>query len=107
MNHIQKTQITVTLLSIFSTAAFGADQSQSQQRGSHQGPPPEAYTACTGKNAGDKSQFTNPWGDAVVGTCEIGRGSDGDKLVLRPDHNKRNQGQGNSKTQGSKGKQIR
>lgn len=47
----------------------------------HQGPPPEAYTACEGKSAGDSAQFVSPHGDTVCGTCE----SDGDRLVLRPD----------------------
>ncbi|SEH07003.1 hypothetical protein [Candidatus Venteria ishoeyi] len=45
------------------------------------GPPPEAYTACENKNAGDTSQFKSPRGDTVSGTCEDQNGT----LVLRPD----------------------
>jgi two-component system sensor histidine kinase CpxA len=47
-----------------------------------QGPPPEAYSACEGKSAGDEAQFARPRGEMVTGTCE----KEGDRLVLRPDH---------------------
>lgn len=47
-----------------------------------QGPPPEAYTACEGKSAGDTAEFESPHGDTVTGTCE----EQGDQLVLRPDN---------------------
>lgn len=47
-----------------------------------QGPPPEAYSACEGKNAGDVAQFTDPRGETVTGTCE----QQDDRLALRPDH---------------------
>jgi len=50
----------------------------------HRRPPPEAYSACEGKNAGDTAEFVSPRGDTVTGTCELER--DGDRLVLRPDH---------------------
>ena len=45
------------------------------------GPPPEAYTACEGKNAGDTAQFENRRGETVSGTCENHNGI----LVLRPE----------------------
>ena len=51
-------------------------------RGGHDGPPPEAYSACEGKSAGGAAQFVNPHGDTVSGTCEAD--PDG-KLVLRPE----------------------
>jgi hypothetical protein len=46
------------------------------------GPPPEAYTACEGKCAGDTAEFESPHGDTVTGTCV----EDGNRLVLRPDN---------------------
>ena len=70
-----------------------ANKNSGKQRGSggggQQGPPPEAFTACEGKKAGDKAEFTSPRGDTVSGTCE----QDGDKLVLRPDNPPRGGGQ--------------
>jgi len=46
------------------------------------GPPPEAYTACEGKAAGDKAEFANPHGDTVTGTCK----KQGERLFLVPDN---------------------
>ncbi len=57
-------------------------QSSNQQRRS---PPPEAYTACEGKTAGDTAQFENRRGEMLTGRCEENNG----KLVLRPDRPKR------------------
>jgi two-component system, OmpR family, heavy metal sensor histidine kinase CusS len=48
------------------------------------GPPPEAYRACEGKSAGNVSQFVNPRGETVKGTCEEEQG----RMVLRPDRNR-------------------
>lgn len=86
MNISKKTSIIIALLGILiATSAFGYDDS-SQKRGSggQQGPPPEAYSACEGKSAGDTAEFVSPRGDTVTGTCEKDR--DGDRLVLRPDN---------------------
>lgn len=44
------------------------------------GPPPEAYRACEGRNRGNMSQFVNPFGETIKGTCEEENG----RLVLRP-----------------------
>lgn len=57
-----------------------SDNESSQNR-RHRRPPPEAYSACEGKNAGDRAEFISPHGDRVTGTCE----QEGDQLVLRPD----------------------
>lgn len=54
---------------------------QSGATSEHQGPPPEAYAACQSKASGVRSQFVNPRGETVTGTCE----QEGEKLVLRPD----------------------
>lgn len=77
MNITKTTSMVIALLGILiSFNAFGDD---SQRR---QGPPPEAYTACEGKNAGDTAKFESPHGDTVTGTCI----QQGDRLVLRPDN---------------------
>ena len=81
MTCLRKAQIIFTLLTICSTTAFGADSALKQNRGRQQGPPPEAYTACEDKTAGDTAQFVSPRGDTISGTCE----QEGDRLVLRPD----------------------
>ena len=49
--------------------------------GRRQGPPPEAYEACEGKNVGEEAEFINRRGYTVTGTCE----EEGDQLVFRPD----------------------
>jgi len=50
--------------------------------GKRQGPPPEAFTACEGKSAGDTASFTSPRGGEVTGICVEQSG----KMVLRPDN---------------------
>ncbi len=62
------------------------ENSKGESGGRTQGPPPEAYTACEDKAAGDSAEFTSPRGDTVSGTCE----QDGDRLVLRPDRRRMN-----------------
>ncbi len=76
------------LMAIFATIALGTDALPQEKSGMRQGPPPEAYTACAGKTAGAVSQFVNPRGETVSGTCEL----EGDKLVLRPYRNKGEKG---------------
>ena len=78
--------IAFVLLAGFSnTNAFGGDTSSQERDRRRHGPPPEAYTACEGKSAGDTAEFVSPRGDTVTGTCE----QEGDRLVLRPDHPRR------------------
>ena len=84
MNIIKKTGIIFALLAICSIYAFGDDTAERKNGGRPQGPPPEAYTACEGKSAGDTAQIVTPNGDTMTGTCE----QQGDKLVLRPDNMK-------------------
>ena len=89
MTYLRKAQIIFALLSICcTTTAFGADTALKQNRGRRQGPPPEAYTACKDKTAGDTAQFVSPRGDTVSGTCE----QEGNRLVLRPDRPMNNSG---------------
>ena len=85
MNITKKTSNVITLLGILiAIIAFGNDASSQETDRRRQGPPPEAYTACEGKSAGDEAQFVSPHGDTVTGTCE----EEGDRLVLRPDRAK-------------------
>lgn len=85
MNITKTLSTVIVLLGIIITAnAFGTDSSTEKNKRGHQGPPPEAYCACEGKNAGDKAEFVSPRGDTVTGTCEEDR--DGERLVLRPDN---------------------
>ncbi len=60
------------------------DQPKEQGREGRQGPPPEAYAACKGKKASSTSQFVDPQGETLKGTCEEEDGN----MVLRPDRNK-------------------
>lgn len=46
-------------------------------------PPPEAYTACNGKQAGEKAGFMTPQGQTSFGVCE--QQQDG-RLLLRSNH---------------------
>ena len=75
----------LVLLGIFlAILAFGGDFALGQSGKRRPGPPPEAYTTCEGKSAGDEAQFVSPRGDTVAGTCkQMGNG-----LVLVPDHMK-------------------
>ena len=83
--------------------SINAFENEASARGSgrrHQGPPPEAYTACEGKNTGDTAEFVNPHGDTVTGTCE----QQGARLVLRPDNHRGNSG-GNNRFAQNTGRQ--
>ncbi|GAB6042896.1 hypothetical protein [Endothiovibrio diazotrophicus] len=55
------------------------------QSGDRRGPPPEAYTACEGKSAGERAEMNTPRGDTMQGTCE----ESPEGLVLRPERNRR------------------
>ena len=82
MKFIKKIIMTMVVLGICVAVASGSDSGTQRPRNGHQGPPPEAYTACECKEAGDTAQFESPHGDIVTGSCEM----EGDRLVLRPDH---------------------
>ena len=82
MNIAKKTSIIIALLGILiAVNVFGNDTTSQKSGRRHHSPPPEAYTACEGKNAGDTAEFVSPHGDTVTGTCE----QEGDRIVLRPD----------------------
>ena len=82
MTITRKSAIAITLLG-FIVAIGAGNNAVAQESGRRpHGPPPEAYTACEGKAAGDEAEFVSPRGDTVSGICEV----DGDRLVLRPDN---------------------
>ncbi len=82
MTNSRRAPIIVVLLGIVLTISASGNVVFAQDRGGRrQGPPPEAYTACEGKSAGDTAEFEGPRGDTVTGTC-VQRG---DRLVLHPD----------------------
>ena len=56
---------------------------------SHFGLPQEAYRACEGKTVGSTAQFVAPNGETVTGTCKMAD----ERLVLRPDHPRKNFGE--------------
>ena len=86
MKCVQKAAITIALAGLLFTVGFMGDGAWAREGGRrHHGPPPEAYTACEGKSAGDSAEFESPHGDTVTGTCV----QDGERLVLRPDHHPR------------------
>ena len=83
MTNSKRTSIVIVLLGIFIAVYASGNSAFAQDRsGRHQGPPPEAYTACEGKSAGDTAEFESPHGDTVTGTCV----QKGDRLVLHPDN---------------------
>lgn len=78
-----KNTVFIVLLGIFFVIGAFGDAAFARGSGKrHHGPPPEAFTACEGKSAGDKSEFVSPHGETVTGTCE----ERDDRLVLRPDN---------------------
>ena len=81
----------IALLGIFiAVIAFGSDTSSQETGRRHNGPPPEAYPAGEGKNAGDKAEFVSPHRDTVTGICV----REGDRLVLRTDRSPRRDSDG-------------
>ena len=73
---------TATLVYGATTDSTTARDMKPGARAAHHGPPPpEAYTACEGKQDGDRSQFTDPRGETLSGVCR----PEGDRMVLRPD----------------------
>jgi hypothetical protein len=57
-----------------------SNQDSQSSSGQRQGPPPEAFTACEGKSAGDSASFEGRNGDTVEGTCEEMNG----QMILKP-----------------------
>lgn len=85
MNSIRQTSIVIAAVGLFIMLGAIGNTAIAREGRRHHGPPPEAYTACEGKTAGDSAQFESPRGDTISGTCV----QDGDRLVLRPDHHPR------------------
>ena len=82
MRIMKKIAIASVMVSLCAVNAFGSDTERQRSGGRHQGPPPEAYTACENKSAGDTAEFVSPRGDTVTGICV----QQGDRIFLRPDN---------------------
>ena len=84
MKASKKWTLVITLLCACSLGALDSEAGNQPPEGrrGHHGPPPEAYAACEGQEAGDRAEFVSPRGDTVTGTCVL----QGDRLVLRPDN---------------------
>ena len=85
MHSFNKLSMVIVFLGLFiAITSFGGGAFAQRNGRRHHGPPPEAYTACEGKSAGDTAEFVSPHGDTVTGTCEYEQ--DSERLVLRPDN---------------------
>lgn len=86
MRLVQKTSTVIVLVGLLLAVGSTGSEALAREGGRrHKGPPPEAYTACEGKEEGEKSEFEGRRGHKVSGTCV----QDGDRLVLHPDHHPR------------------
>jgi hypothetical protein len=95
MTILKRTPNVIVLLAFFIAIYASGNSALAQDRGGRrQGPPPEAYTACEGKSAGDKAEFESPRGDTVTGTCV----QQDDRLVLHPDNPPERGGRGKRTT---------
>lgn len=68
----------LSFLSVFPALGFAAGPGG----GREQGPPPEAITACEGKEAGDAVEFSGRNGETVKAVCRL----HGDKLIAEPEN---------------------
>jgi hypothetical protein len=66
------------LISLIPVAGWASGDSDSKRR---KGPPPEAFEACEGKQAGDTVEFTGRRGESIKATCE----EHDDQLVAVPE----------------------
>jgi hypothetical protein len=60
MRIMKKIAMASVMVSLCAVNAFGSGTEGERRGGRHQGPPPEAYTACEGKSAGDTAEFVSP-----------------------------------------------
>ncbi len=74
-------QLSIALSVIFLICCSVLSTQGEAQSRPHNGPPPEAYTACAGKQRGASAEFTSPFGDIITGTCV----EEKQRLFLRPD----------------------
>jgi hypothetical protein len=72
--------------SLTSAVSAASSSSGSDERGQHRGPPPEAFTACEGKAAGDACTMTHEE-QSIAGTCVSPPADAPDARILcRPEH---------------------
>ncbi|TKB24806.1 hypothetical protein FCL47_16315 [Desulfopila sp. IMCC35006] len=65
--HPLKAALLMAILVLFPIAGCAAGDDANNNR--RQGPPPEAISACAGKQAGDSVEFTGRRGETVKATC--------------------------------------
>lgn len=82
MQNIKNRYIVLPLLGFMLVLGVQSVEALAQETRRMPPPPPEAYTACKGKTAGDTAEFVSPRGDKVTGTCK----QQGDRLFLVPDN---------------------
>ena len=81
MELTKKTTIIALLGGFIAFGSIGNGAYAQPRCGRHQGPPPEAYTACEGKSEGDTAEFKDRRGNTITGTCVME-----ERLVLWPDN---------------------
>jgi hypothetical protein len=69
----------MALLALLICAGCAKDDEQSDKR--HQGPPPEAFQACSDKQVGDTVEFNGRGGETLTAVCKEMNG----KLVAVPE----------------------
>lgn len=84
MNRLKIFALALVMLGLCAVNVFGFGSGNGQPGGRQHGAPPEAYTACEDKEAGDTASFESPRGDTVEGICV--KDKDGDRLVLKPNN---------------------
>jgi hypothetical protein len=82
MRSLKKISFIFVFIILGAVQAVASDSSSQRNHGRHNGPPPEAYSACEDKSAGDTSEFVSPRGDTISGTCVEENG----QLVLKPEN---------------------
>ena len=69
----------LVLVSLIPVASWASGNDGKGQR--RNGPPPEAFEACEGKDVGDSVEFTGRRGETLTATCE----ERNDQLVAVPE----------------------
>ncbi len=80
---------TILLAGLFASQASIAEPQEGMDK-RRKGPPPEAFTVCEGRSAGEQVSFETPRGDTLQATCEEKRG----RLVAVPEGHKPMHGKG-------------
>ncbi|PWQ97587.1 hypothetical protein [Leucothrix arctica] len=80
---LSKKLMATCALALLCTACATNDKDSGGQKGSKQGPPAAAFTACEAKSAGDSCSVTSQRGN-VTGSCKVGPRGNSSKLACVP-----------------------